>query len=137
MKDDEIKTRLDRFEAERKRYALCSKILKDLGDKLSDNVHFSPCVYITVSAHNREDLAILMTLAPKWTKTVGLNGIDYTATVDGESVQINAAGDALPGTCKLVEEEYEIPAQPATEAKPATTAKRMVLKCSEPVEASL
>lgn len=111
---------------EQQRYGLCVEIINRLGDRLSDSVRFSPCVYISITVDNREDLSVLMTLAPKWSKTPGDNGITYSATVDGEEVQIQARAAALPGTCKLVEEEYEVP---AVEAKPAHKAVRMVLKC--------
>jgi len=116
----------DNWRREQQRYGLCIDIINRLGERLSESVNFSPCVYISITVNTREDLAVLMTLAPKWTKTPGVNGITYSATVDGEDIQIQAQQAALPGTCKLVEEEYEIP---AVEAKPATVGKRMVLKC--------
>lgn len=118
----------DSWNREIRRYGLCCKIINRLGPILTDRVNFSPCVYISITVHTREDLAVLMTLAPTWSKTPNAAGIIYCATVEGEEVQIHAQDEALPGTCKLVEEEYEVP---AVEAKPAHTATRMVLKCDK------
>lgn len=128
MSAESIAYRVESWQREQKRYALCIDILNRLGAQLTDQVHFSPCVYISVTVSNREDLTVLMTLAPKWSKVPSGNGIIYCATVEGEEVQLAAQNAALPSTCKLVEEEYEIP---AVEAKPASTGKRMVLKCDK------
>lgn len=129
MDSEKIQNQKHYWRSERKRYELCEKFVDAIGDKLSDDVSFSPSYYIQITAKNRDDLTALMTLAPLWAKSFGEVQITYSATIDGERVEIIAAADALPGTCKLVEEEYEIPAQPAKEAVPAARGKKMVLKC--------
>lgn len=62
---------------------------------------------------NREDLAALMRLAPKWQKSKIGTKIGYSATVDGRDVTIYAGDSALPGTCRMVKKTREIPAQEA------------------------
>jgi len=107
--------------------------LARIAAQLSDSVDFNPyggTFWFTVS--NREDVQVLMQLAPIWSKKTWEGGIDYDAEVDGVSYKIRAADGALPPTCKLVEKEVEIPAQPAT---PARMEKRMVIECA-PAEAT-
>lgn len=125
---ERISNRIKFWQDENKRNLICAGIMERLGPQLSDNVWFSPSIYITVTVSRREDLAVLMTLAPKWEKSALSDIITYSATVAGERFEIQATGDALPGTCKLVPEEYEVP---AVEAKPATKATRMVVKCDK------
>lgn len=72
---------------------------------------------------SREDVVLLMTLAQRWTKVSDGTAIRYRAVTDGTEYWITAQDGALPPTCKLVEEEVEIPAQPAR------TAKVLVLRC--------
>lgn len=122
--------KLDELAAEIARMNICRKIIEDHGDSLSNSVIFSPNYIIYITVDNRDDLATLMTLAPKWTKTYATDQIIYEASIEGEMIKIFAVSAALPGTCKLVEEEYEVPAQ---EAKPAYKATRKVLKCNEAV----
>ena len=77
---------------------------------------------------NRDDMKVALTLAPVWSKSKGIDEqeIDYDATVDNVPIKIRAVSGALPASCKLVEEEYEIP------ASEARIGKRMVLKCAQP-----
>ncbi len=136
MKTDSIESLKYGWQRERRNYALCLDILDRLGHKLSDSVQFSPSYYILITCFSREDLATLMTLAPRWAKSPSDKSIEYTAEVDGLDIHLAAVDAALPGTCKLVEEEYEVAEEPAKPAVPAHRAKRMVLKCDklEPVE---
>lgn len=129
MNTDTIKYTKEFYAGESARYLLCSRILDSIGDKLSDTAVFSPNCYIAVSVYNREDLAVIMTLAPVWSKSAVCDGIDYEAMVDKQRFVIQAKGEALPGTCKLVEEDYEVPATELVPAKPARIEKRLVLKC--------
>lgn len=119
------------YEDEIAAYNLAKHIINTLGDKLTDSCRLSPSGVFWIHINNREDLATVMTLAPLWTKSPGSTGIDYSAVVLGVGVTIKAEAAALPNTCKMVEEEYEVPAQPAVPEKPATKAKRMVLKCEQ------
>lgn len=78
--------------------------------------------WFTVS--NRKDVQTLMQLAPRWSKLAWEGGIDYTARVDDVEYRIRATDGALPPTCRLVEQEVEIP------ATPAKIVKRMVVECT-------
>jgi len=79
----------------------------------------------SISVYTREELQALMTLAPKWEKSKGYSSIRYTAKVfecedhwcgnDTKSqytIVLHARDDALPPTCKVVEVEEVVPAQP-------------------------
>lgn len=135
MNTDKIISLKNDFARERANYTFAESILDRFGEGLSDDVSFSPYYYLRIDVTKREDLALLMTVAPIWAKSPDDSGIDYTAMVDGRELHIKAMSAALPGTCKLVEEEYEIP---AVEAKPASTGKRMVLKCdNKPMEVAI
>jgi len=81
-----------------------------------------------IDLYTREDLQLFMTLAPLWTKTTSGDLISYEATIYGVEFHLRAHEAALPDTCKLVEEEVDIPAQPARKEK------RMVVKCNKPSE---
>ncbi len=99
--------------------------LARIAGQLSESVDFNPyggTFWFTVS--NRADVQVLMQLAPGWDKKTWDGGIDYDAEVDGVCYKIRAADGALPPTCKLVEKEVEIPAQPAR------IEKRMVIECA-------
>ena len=133
MKTSRIEYLKSDWSSDVKRFQICENILDKLGDKLSDEVNFSPTVYIIIGVNNRDDLQALMTLAPLWRKEPLESGLRYVAFVDGEEIKLDVTGAGLPETCKMVEEEYEIPAQPAKEARTAT---RMVVKCPKPAEAT-
>lgn len=83
-----------------------------LDGKLSEDVDINlyGCSYWVTISH-REDLTVLMTLAPQWTKSEDTAGVDYAATIDGVSIHIKTRGDALPPTCRVVEREVVIPEQ--------------------------
>lgn len=131
---ESVRYLLEYYAQEQKRYAICGRILAEMGERLADSTGFSPSYFIQVTTTNREDLQLLMTLAPRWSKSPSEDGITYEAEVEGERFQIVAKKAALPATCKMVEEEYELP---AVEAQPARKATRMVLKCDHaPVTAA-
>ena len=135
MNTEKIISLKNDFARERANYAFAESILDRFGEGLSDDVSFSPYYYLRIDVTKRGDLALLMTLAPIWAKSPDERGISYTATIDGLELHVRATDAALPGTCKLVEEEFEIP---AVEAKPASTGKRMVLKCdNKPMEVAI
>lgn len=104
-------------------------LLSQLGEDVTLNSSGSS-LWFTV--HTREDLSLLLTLAPQWTKETGLMdsaSIDYTASLkDGDfyGIRIHAFEGALPPTCKLVEVEVEEP------ARPARLVKKMVVQCPKP-----
>ena len=98
--------------------------------QFSDTAHCSPGLdscWIYVS--NREDLMTALSISRGgiWQKETREDAIHYTATVDNIPYEIRATNDALPNTCKLVEEEYTVEAQPARQAK------RFVVKCNQPI----
>lgn len=83
-------------------------------------VAYSSSLFVKVT--KREDLETGLRIAPPgthWQKEVGYDGaIIYMLTFDdGFMVRISAEGDALPPTCKVVEEEIEVPAQAAYKRK--------------------
>lgn len=119
------------YAAEIRRMELASRLLDTLGERLSESVSLAPSYYFQVTVDNRDDLSLFMTLAPKWNKTPCTEGISYDAMVDGERFQIIAKAAAIPPTCRMVEEEYVIPAE---EAKPSRVGKRMVLRCEQAAE---
>jgi hypothetical protein len=101
--------------------------LDPLLGELSDTVDLNPyggSFWFTV--HNREDLQVLLQLAPKWTKEIEEKGIRYTAVVDGVTYWVAAQDAGLPDTCRLVEKEIELP------AVAAKTVKRWVVECDPP-----
>ena len=65
--------------------------------------------WFTVS--NRDDLAQLLKLAPKWNKSAEGNKIAYRAFVDPYDVVIWAQDSAIPPTCHVVKKTRVIPAQ--------------------------
>jgi len=75
---------------------------------------------LSFNVTDREQLQDLMVLAPRWEKSEGYGGtINYKAYItddlfgnDSLLVQITAADGALPPTCKVVEKEEVVPAQP-------------------------
>lgn len=131
MNSETVQNRIDYHRSEIDRQNLAIEILQKCGESLSESISISPGAMMWIFTSDRKDVEALMTLAPKWTKTRDVDGttISYSAVVAGHDVTIKASEGALPPTCKLVEEEYEVPAEPA---KPARMAKRMVLKCPQP-----
>lgn len=93
--------------------------------RLSPSCDFNPfggTAWFTVD--KREDVTVIMELAPIWTKGTHDTGICYSAEIDGVPYRIIAKDDALPPTCRLVERVVEVPAQPARMEK------KMVVECS-------
>lgn len=82
---------------------------------------------IDVNNPTREQsLAIIRAFGGDWEKnlTPGMSDkVNYTAEIDGRHVRLWAS--APPPSCRLVEQEYIVPAQPER------IEKRMVLKCTE------
>jgi hypothetical protein len=115
--------KIDYLKQEIERYKLALRIADMFQNQLSADVSFSPCCYFTIDDLTREDLQLLMTLAPKWEKTYFDQGIYYKATIQDHEVTLIARANALPSTCKLVEEVQVIPAQPEK------IVRRQVLKC--------
>lgn len=106
-------------------------LLQRITEPLSDTYElngYGGVFWVTVK--NRDDLRVFMSLAPQWSKENDTTGINYKAIIDGVQFRIRAEDDALPGTCKLVEEEVVIPAQPER------IEKRKVVRCNQPVEAT-
>lgn len=102
--------------------------LAKVADQLSDSVELNPyggTWWLTV--YNREDVQVLMQLAPRWEKSVRDDGIDYNAIVDGVEYKIRTKDGALPPTCRVIEREVEIPEQPAI---PARKEMRSVVECT-------
>lgn len=63
----------------------------------------------------REQLIAALSVASgKWEKTPSSNGFEYRQTVDDVSVVVCSSGDALPATCRVVEEDIFVPATEAT-----------------------
>lgn len=120
-------------QAHRTRIIRGSEHIASINPKISDTVDFNPyggTFWFTVS--NRDDVQELLRLAPQWKKNIHETGIDYDATVGGVAYKIRTTDGALPPTCRLVEKDVEIPAQPAM---PARMVKRLVVECEQPVEA--
>lgn len=104
-------------------------IIQSKVDRLSDSVGLS--IYTNsfyIAVDNRDDLQVLLELAPKWEKSHGSASINYTADVEDAYFNISATDGALPDTCKLVEKDVIIPAQPER------IEKRMVVECVQPSE---
>lgn len=123
---DSAKTFLERNMKQLKTGA--SRLAKIAGG-LSNEVDLNPyggTFWFTVKT--REDLQILLQLAPKWSKQAWGGGIDYNAEEGGVSYKIQTTDGALSPTCRLVEKEIEVPEQPAV---PAHKEKRMVVECAK------
>lgn len=122
-----IQGALDCAEYCRKTCTTGAALISMIAPELSPDVQCNPyggTFWFTVS--KREDVQVLMKLAPRWAKNVWEGGIDYNANVDGVEFKIRTTDGALPPTCRLVEQDVEIPAKPA---EPARTEKRMVVEC--------
>lgn len=101
-------------------------ILSPLVPHLSESARVSPGGAICwVYVDNREDLMVLMRLAPVWTKEAseGSGTIDYHAMVGDRPFRLIASDAALPGTCRVEERDVEVA------AVPAHTVKRLVVVC--------
>ena len=97
--------------------------------RLNDSVQFYPGGgHFLAYVYTREDLQVLMTLSPVWTKISGSRGIYYESHVDDNQLKakltLYAQDGALPLTCK-VEEITEV--EPA---KPERTVTRTIVKCN-------
>lgn len=128
MKNDNI---ISCLKSDLARLQLAIRIAEQLKDVLDDEVLFSPTAIFWIYAKSRENLTALMTLAPRWSKSYQGDGIDYAAMIDGIEVTLKASGEALPGTCRMVEVEVAVEAQPERfiPAIPAHTEMRKVIKC--------
>lgn len=96
-----------------------------LVSQFSESVDINPfggSVWINLST--REDLIVALKLAPQWTKASGGSALEYNAIVDEVEYKIRAVDEALPPTCRVVEEEYEEPARAAYKST------RKVVKCN-------
>jgi hypothetical protein len=99
------------------------------GLEFDEAVHCNPMggscwIYV----YNRDDLKTALSLAKggqTWRKSIESGSIRYISTIDSIDFSIFAHDAALPPTCKVVEEEYFI------EAQPARIGKRSVVKCNE------
>lgn len=106
-----------------RRYQLALAIAEKFRDQLSESVIFSPSSYLTISVDTREDLQVLMTMGSLWKKRYFGSGIYYVTEINNEEVTLIAHEGALPETCKVVEEEQVIAAQPEQRIT------RKVIKC--------
>jgi hypothetical protein len=125
-----VESALNGAEWTRKTCAKGAAQLAKIAGSLSDSVQlnsYGGTFWFTVS--KREDVQTLMQLAPRWTKSARDDGIDYSAEVDGVAFRIQTTEGALPPTCRLVEQDVEIPAKPA---EPAKMVKRLVVECAQP-----
>lgn len=125
--------KIQQYKEEIKRYELAVRLIEEMTD-LSKTVDFAPSGLFWVTVNTREDLARLMKLAPQWKKKYGTSEIEYVADVDGVEVTIKAQNEALPATCKLVQETVEVAAEmvPA-QLRPAYTTTRYKIVCNEKV----
>jgi len=89
--------------------------LTKLSETANINAHGAYSLWISV--HNREDLAIAMSIGKGlvWSKHGGKNYIRYSSRVEEYdiSVEITAYDEALPPTCKVVTETIHHPAREA------------------------
>lgn len=95
--------------------ALISRLSEDLQCKAE--IYSSTQIDINDLEHD-EALRVMRALsAGRWErKESGVEGkLDYTTEIDGWTVRLWAAGP--PDSCRVVEEEYEIPAVPASIGK--------------------
>lgn len=104
--------------------AECAKLIAHLD--LTPSCRCNPsCGYPWFYVSQRSDLEQLLTLAPVgkfWKKAPQGESIVYSIDLEPaddasdsiRSITIYVSGDAFPPTCKIVEVEEEVPAQPAT-----------------------
>jgi hypothetical protein len=103
--------------------AMVAKVAAQLSESAELNA-FGGSFWFTVK--NREDVKVLMQIAPLWNKSTHETGIDYDTSMEGVDFRIRTVDAALPPTCKLVEREVTIP------ASEARTVKRMFVECDKP-----
>jgi hypothetical protein len=108
-------------EAMKKNLSEVAHLLPLLSDTASINA-FGGTVWFTVTT--REDVQTLMQLSERWNKGADENGINYESAGDYGHFRIQTRDAALPPTCKLVEREVVMPAQPEK------TVKKMVVECA-------
>ena len=88
-------------------------------NKLSEtaNINAFGAYSLWISVHNREDLAIAMSISKGlvWSKQGGKNYIRYSSRAEEYdiSLEITAYDEALPPTCKVVTETIHHPAREA------------------------
>lgn len=102
-----------------------------LGREFSNSVQISPyggSLWITVN--NREDLMAALSISngEQWRKDSSDAAITYHWDNVGYPVSIYAQNDAIPPTCKVIEVDEVIPAQPER------IVKRKKIQCNEPAE---
>lgn len=112
------------LECERK----IAQAIEPLIPRLGDTVRFYPGGgHFLAYVYTREDLQILMTLSPVWTKVNGSSGIYYESRVNDNQLKakltLYAQDGALPPTCKV---ETIVEVEPAI---PERTITRTVVKC--------
>lgn len=95
--------------------ALISRIPEDLQWKAE--IYSNTQIDINNLEHDEALLVMRALNAGRWErKESGVGGkLDYVAKIDGWTVRLWAAGP--PDSCRVVEEEYEIPAVPASIGK--------------------
>jgi hypothetical protein len=102
-------------ERDRRAALIINRIPEDLRYKAE--IYSSTQIDINSLEHD-EALSVMKALnAGRWErKESGIGGkLDYIAQIDGWTVRLWAAGP--PDSCRVVEEEYEIPAVPASTGK--------------------
>jgi len=104
-----------RVERERRASLIITRIPEDLRYKAE--IYSSTQIDINSLEHDEALLVMKALNAGRWErKESGIGGkLDYIATIDGWTVRLWAAGP--PDSCRVVEEEYEIPAVPASIGK--------------------
>ena len=116
--------------AERQRRA--DSIISKLPEDLQWRAEVYSDLQIDINSLEHEDAlrAMKALTAGRWErKESGIGGkLDYITTIDGWTVRLWAAGP--PDSCRVVEEEYEIPAVPAK----IGTRKRVI--CAKPAPSS-
>lgn len=104
-----------RFALETEANALISLLPEDLQWKAE--IYSNTQIDINNLEHDEALLVMRALNAGRWErKESGVGGkLDYVAKIDGWTVRLWAAGP--PDSCRVVEEEYEIPAVPASIGK--------------------
>lgn len=104
-----------RFALETEANALISLLPEDLQWKAE--IYSNTQIDVNNLEHDEALLVMRALNAGRWErKESGIGGkLDYVAKIDGWTVRLWAAGP--PDSCRVVEEEYEIPAVPASIGK--------------------
>lgn len=113
-------------ERDRRASLIITRIPEDL--RYRAEIYSSTQIDINSLEHDEALLVMKALNAGRWErKESGIGGkLDYIATIDGWTVRLWAAGP--PDSCRVVEEEYEIP------AVPASTGKRKRVICAKGAE---